>query len=154
MCFYVATLVVYLVVVLTREEDGLKFIGLTTPVFLIASDCLLLSLREKPLSVDGKSSLKEFKITDLVYSTVFQSFVLLAIRVILCFNKYQWLIMYSAVFLIVQIVASFDLCYAVFPSSQALGNEQEEILSMYKQVPLLQVRVRTQNDELHCDFSK
>jgi hypothetical protein len=70
-CVYVGTLVIYLIVVMAREPEQIKFIGISTPIFVIFSDVVILSLREMPLSVDGKSSQKELEITDIVYSTTF-----------------------------------------------------------------------------------
>ena len=121
--FYIITLVVYLVVILAREVNQTKYIGITTPVFLLFSDLVILSLREQPVSVDGKNSVKELQITDIIYSPTFQSFVMVFVRVLLCFFPYIWLIMYSFVYLIVQIVASFDLSYAIFSTTKVLGNE-------------------------------
>ena len=61
------TLIAYLIVVMVREDSSIKYLGITTPIFVILSDLVILSLREKPISVDGKSSVKELEITDVIY---------------------------------------------------------------------------------------
>ena len=134
---YILTLLAYFVVVMIREDSSIKLVGITTPIFVIFSDLVILSLREKPISVDGKSSVKELEITDVVYDQAFQSFVLLGVRFALCFNKHYWIIVYSVIYLLIQIVASFDLSYAIFTTARVLGNEQDDIIGLYAEVPLL-----------------
>lgn len=68
---YILTLVIYLVVIFAREIDSIKHLGIITPVFLLFSDLVILSLRDQPLSIDGKSSTKELEITDVIYSPAF-----------------------------------------------------------------------------------
>jgi hypothetical protein len=151
---YLATLVVYAVVLLVREDSKVKFLGIVTPIFILFSDLVIYSLREKPVSVDGKSSTKELEITDVVYSLEFQSFVLLTVRVVLCFEKHYWLIVYSIAYIIVQIVGACDLSYAIFTTAKVMGNEQEDILGLYQEVPLLQAAVRSKSGELNCRFPR
>ena len=50
---YIATLVVYGVVVSVREETKIKCLGIVTPIFILFCDLVILSLREKPASIDG-----------------------------------------------------------------------------------------------------
>ena len=58
-------------------------------------------------------------------------------RFSLCFNKQYWVVVYAAIYLMIQIVASFDLSYAVFVSARVMGNEQDDIIGLYGEVPLL-----------------
>lgn len=145
-------MVIYAIVVNIREAEGYKAMGVVIPIFVIFSDLVILSLREKPISVDGKSSVKELEITDIVYDSVFQSFALLLIRFALCFNKYYWLLNFSAIYIFVQLIASFDLSYAIFTTARVMGNEQEEIMRLYSEVPLVQAATRSKSAELHCNF--
>lgn len=146
------TLVVYFSVVFVRENNSYRYTGISTPVFLIFTDLVILSLRERPVSVDGKNSVKELQITDIVYSSTFQSFFLFLVRLLLCFNVEYWLIVYSFIYVIVQIVGSFDLSYAIFSTTEVMGNEQEDILALYKAVPLVQASTKIKMDELHTRF--
>jgi len=45
------------------------------------------------------------------------------VRLLLCFNVNYWLIVYSFIYVIVQIVGSFDLSYAIFSTTEVMGNE-------------------------------
>jgi hypothetical protein len=63
--------------------------------------------------------------------------VLLLIRGALCFFKNYWLLVYSIIYLLIQIIGAFDLSFAIFTTARVVGNEQEEILRIYYQVPLL-----------------
>ena len=68
---YIATLVVYGVVVSVREETKIKCLGIVTPIFILFCDLVILSLREKPASIDGQTESKEMQITDVIYSSAF-----------------------------------------------------------------------------------
>jgi glucan phosphoethanolaminetransferase (alkaline phosphatase superfamily) len=68
---YIATLVVYGVVVSVREETKIKCLGIVTPIFILFCDLVILSLREKPATIDGQTESKEMQITDVIYSSAF-----------------------------------------------------------------------------------
>ena len=68
---YIATMVVYGIVVSIREETKIKCLGIVTPIFILSCDLVILSLREKPSSIDGQTQFKESQITDVIYSSAF-----------------------------------------------------------------------------------
>lgn len=72
----------------------------------------------------------------------------------MCFNKNYWVIVYSVIYIFVQIIASFDLSYAIYSTARVMGNEQEQIIKLYNEVPLLQVAVRSKTEELNCKFPR
>lgn len=50
---YIATLVVYAIVVSIREETKIKCLGIVTAIYILSCDLVILSLRDKPVSIDG-----------------------------------------------------------------------------------------------------
>jgi hypothetical protein len=134
------TFAVYTFILLIREDTQQKGLAFVTPIFLIFCDLVILTLREKPTSIESEAA--ETTVYDFLYSTAFQSMVLLAIRCFLCFNKEQWLIQFSMVYVLIQTIAAFDMSHSIFAMAGQIGTDQEQILKLYQQVPLLQAKVR------------
>ena len=84
---YLGTMAAYLGIFLVKEEDKtIRGLALLNPLFLLGSDIVIASLRRQAIKIRKESK------GNFVYSTTFQSIVLLFNRVLLCYNKEYWLI--------------------------------------------------------------
>jgi hypothetical protein len=80
--FYLVTFGAYLGVFLYKESDAtLRGLALLNPLFIFASDIVIMSLRQQTVKI-RKESQQSF-----IYSNAFQGFILLFNRVLLCYNK-------------------------------------------------------------------
>lgn len=106
---YLGTLVVYAVIFLAKEsEETVRGLAILYPVFLLLSDSVIVSLREQAVRIRQESKDK------LVYSTTFQSIVLLLNRVLLCYNKEYWLFNMAIAYFFVQLIGAYDATETLF----------------------------------------
>ena len=81
---YLATMYAYLGVFIIKEDaaDHIQGFVFLNPIFIIATDIVILSLREQTVKVRKSNDQKSF-----IYSSIFKSIILLFSRVLLCYNK-------------------------------------------------------------------
>ena len=77
---YAATFIWYAILIVDKEEEQLKGLGILNPIFIFASDLTILSLREQSITIGNKESSASF-----IYSPNVQSVLLLLIRCLVCF---------------------------------------------------------------------
>ena len=148
--FYVIPMLAFGIVIKANEEDKLQGLGLQTPIFLLFSDLVIFTLREQ--SISFKSEEEETSAQFFIYDTLFQSAVLLFIRCLLCFQKEYWLIMYAIIYFMIQTIGAFDFSQTIFIRAQAIRDEQEDIIKIFRMAPLLQAKVGHQIPDLKCHF--
>ena len=135
--FYVIPMLAFGVVISANEESDLKGLGFQTPIFLMFSDLVIFTLREQSISFKSEDSSTQF----FIYDTLFQSAVLLLTRGLLCFQKEYWLIMYAIIYFVIQIIGAFDFSQTIFIRAEAIRDEQEDIIKIFRMAPLLQAKV-------------
>ena len=95
---------VYLGVFVAKEDnDRIRGLAYLNPVFIFASDVVILSLREQVVHIRPKEGKSSF-----IYSPSFQSLLLLFTRVLLCYNKTYWLMNQALVYFLIQCVCAYD----------------------------------------------
>ena len=123
--------------------------GLLNLVFIFFSDIVLLSLREQTIEIQGKESRNFF-----IYDPFFQVITALFVRLILCFIPSYWLMTYSMIFFIIQLISAFDLSQTILINLAVIRDEQKDIMKIYEMAPLLQAKTQSQIPELKCFISK
>ena len=95
---YMITMGIYLGVFVAKEDnDKIRGLAYLNPVFILASDIVVLSLREQTVKIRAK----EGKGSSFIYSPSFQSLILLFTRVLLCYNKEYWLMNQAIVYFLI-----------------------------------------------------
>ena len=85
---YCASFGLYIGIFWSKEDEvTIQGLAILNPVFILASDIVILSLREQSVKIRVKEEQQPF-----VYSPTFQSLILLLTRVLLCFNREYWLL--------------------------------------------------------------
>ena len=145
--FYVIPMLVFGILISVNEGEDTKGLGIQTPVFLFFSDLVIFTLKEQSISFKSEESSALF-----IYDTLFQSMVLLLIRGLLCFGKEYWLIMYAIIYFMIQMIGAFDFSQTIFIRAEAIRDEQEDIIKIFRIAPLLQAKVGNQIPDLKCHF--
>jgi len=140
---YLATMGAYLGVFLYKEDNAtLRGLALLNPIFILASDIVIGSLRQQTVKI-RKESQQSF-----IYSNTFQAVVLLFNRVLLCYNKSYWLMNQALVYFIVQAICAYDATQTVFLNAESVRDEQDDIIEILRISPVLQAKVQNQLPEL------
>jgi hypothetical protein len=101
-----------------NEFEGMQNLGLLNLIFIFCSDLVLLSLREQTIEIQGKESRNFF-----IYDPFFQVITALFVRLILCFIPGYWLMTYSMIFFIIQLISAFDLSQTILINLTVIRDE-------------------------------
>lgn len=99
---YIVPLAIYAAVLLIYQEDEGKGLAVVTPLFIVFSDIVILSLRDLHVTTI------EMRQGSFIYTTTYQSLHLLLVRCVLCFQRKYWLIMQSAIFVASSFAVGYD----------------------------------------------
>ena len=139
---------VYLGIFIHKEDDdAIRGVALLNPIFILASDIVVVSLRQQTVNIRAREQQGSF-----IYSPTFQALVLLLCRVLLCYNKQYWLINQALVYFIVQCVCAYDATQTIFLRSENVRDEQDDIIGILRICPVLQAKVQNQLPELRTSF--
>ena len=67
--------------------------------------------------------------------------VLLFNRALLCYNKEYWLMNQALVYFIVQVICAYDATQTVYLHTEAVRDEQNDIIEILRVCPVLQAKV-------------
>ena len=99
---YIIPLVIYGIVIYGAMDDGLKLLGVINPIFILAMDFVLLSLREHHSNKIENGNI-------FVYTSEYQALHMLFARVVLCFLPEYWLVTQSFVYFFTILVSGVDI---------------------------------------------